>query len=315
MAKHLMRWKETPMSEVSLAPGTVILVVDDDPLCCRMIKHMLEPDDVLVLEAANMEEALRLLESNTAVQVDLILLDRSLPDGDGLMLIPKVRAMAGCNDVPIIIQSGRFAEDEVQEGLKFGAFHYLSKPYRRDALRAFVRVAVRNFRDRRHLLSQLQSSEDGLAFLSAAEFEIRTTGDAKVLIPYLARFFPNAETAALGISELVFNAIEHGNLEIGYDLKCELLTSGAMKREVERRLASPEFRKRRVKVRMEKLDDRVELNIIDDGRGFDWRSYLELDGQRLFDLHGRGIALVRQFCFSGVEYLGAGNQVRCWCDA
>jgi len=151
-----------------------------------------------------------------------------------------------------------------------------------------------------------------LGFLSAAEFEIRTPADAMVLAPYLAQFFPNAETAALGISELLNNAVVHGNLEIGYERKCHLLAHGGMREEIERRLAMPAYRSRRVQVRICLEDDRVELTMRDGGQGFSWQKYMQLDEQRVFDLHGRGIALVRQYCFDGLEYRGVGNEVCCW---
>lgn len=300
------------MTDNHIVQGAVIILVDDDPLWCRMIRLMLEPDDILLLECHSIAEALEMIASNTAVEIDLVLLDRTLPDGDGLSLIPQLREVTGSIDLPVIVQSGRIAEEEVEDGLRFGAFHYLAKPYSRDALRAFVRVAVRNFRDRKRLLARLHSVEDGLDFLVGADFEIRTPADVLVLAPYLARFFPNAETAALGISELLNNAIEHGNLEIGHARKCALLTHGNMRGEVERRLAMPEYRGRRVAVRMGREDDRVTLTIRDDGQGFAWSKYMELDQQRLFDLHGRGIALVRQFCFDGLEYRGTGSEVFCW---
>lgn len=302
------------MSDNNLVQGAVIVLVDDDPLWCRLIRHMLEPDDILLLECHSIAEAREMIASNTAVDIDLVLLDRTLPDGDGLQLIPELREITGSLDLPVIVQSGRVAEDEIETGLRFGAFHYLAKPYTRDALRAFVRVAVRNFRDRRHLLERLHSAEDGLDFLTAAEFEIRTPADVIVLAPYLARFFPNAETAALGISELLKNAIEHGNLEISHARKCDLLAHGSMKAQIEQRLAMPEYCGRRVQVRLSRDDERVGLSIRDSGPGFDWQKYLDIDQQRLFDLHGRGIALVRQYCFDGVEYRGKGNEVFCWND-
>lgn len=300
------------MSDNNAVQGAVIVLVDDDPLWCQMIRHMLEPDDVLLLECHSIAEAREMIESNTAVEINLVLLDRTLPDGDGLSLIPLLRELTGSIDLPIIIQSGRVAECDIDDGLRFGAFHYLAKPYGRDALRAFVRVAVRNYRERKHLLGQLRGAQDALEFLTGADFEIRTPGDVRVLAPYLARFFPNAENATLGIAELLTNAIEHGNLEIGYAKKCELLNSGNMKKEVEHRMAMPEYRGRRVRVRMSREDERVSLTIRDEGSGFDWEQYTKLDPQRIADPYGRGIALVRQYCFDGLEYRAPGNEVFCW---
>jgi hypothetical protein len=48
----------------------------------------------------------------------------------------------------------------------------------------------------------------------------------------------------------------------------------------------------------------------DEGPGFDWRAFLELDPQRAFEPNGRGIALARQLCFRDMEFLGSGNEVR-----
>ncbi|RLA05080.1 MAG: hypothetical protein DRQ54_08665 [Gammaproteobacteria bacterium] len=49
--------------------------------------------------------------------------------------------------------------------------------------------------------------------------------------------------------------------------------------------------------------------ITDDGTGFDWHRYLEIEPERGSDSHGRGIALARMISFSKLEYMGNGNQV------
>ena len=50
--------------------------------------------------------------------------------------------------------------------------------------------------------------------------------------------------------------------------------------------------------------------ISDQGDGFDWQPYLDIDLSRIFDTHGRGIAMARGLSFDQVEFLGKGNQVR-----
>ena len=51
------------------------------------------------------------------------------------------------------------------------------------------------------------------------------------------------------------------------------------------------------------------LTVADEGKGFDWTPYLEIRPERVFDLHGRGIAVSRMTSFDAVEYRGRGNEV------
>ena len=43
--------------------------------------------------------------------------------------------------------------------------------------------------------------------------------------------------------------------------------------------------------------------------GFDWKAYLEFSAERVFDLHGRGIAMSKAVSFDSLEYQGNGNTV------
>jgi two-component system response regulator QseB len=72
---------------------------------------------------------------------DAILLDRRLPDGEGLSLIPKLRA-AGV-DTPIIMLTARNDPKDRIEGLDRGADDYLGKPFLVDELMARVRAVLR----------------------------------------------------------------------------------------------------------------------------------------------------------------------------
>jgi anti-sigma regulatory factor (Ser/Thr protein kinase) len=141
-------------------------------------------------------------------------------------------------------------------------------------------------------------------------FRFRLPREARLLAAVLAKLCPNEAAVAMGLSELMLNAIEHGNLSIGYQEKSQLVESEAWQEEVDRRLASPEQALRWAVLEYTREADSLCFIIRDQGNGFSWESYLELDPARAFDSHGRGIALARQFCFSSVEYLGQGNVVR-----
>lgn len=145
--------------------------------------------------------------------------------------------------------------------------------------------------------------------LQTATFEITTLEEAAGLAALLAGACENAAAVLLGLSELLINAIEHGNLEIGYFEKSRLLSLGAWTAEVERRLALPEFAARKVRVEVGRSGSRLEITIIDAGSGFDWSNYLELSAARSLDSHGRGIALANKLAFNTLEYRGCGNTV------
>lgn len=300
------------MSDINLNRGTVVLVVDDDPLFRKVIQRMLEPEGVLIIETESIDATWQLLCDNTAVNIDAILLDRGLPDGDGLSLLPRLHGVPSLKNVPVIVQSGLVSAEDVADGMSNGAFYYLQKPLRAEMLRTVLQVAIRESRARRNLISQAARINDALVYLSSASFEVRTIGDIETLTPFLASMFDNPDSAAIGIAELLINAVEHGNLEIGYELKSKLIARHAWLQEVERRIALPGYRKRTVRVELARLDDRVEITVRDAGRGFDWRNYETISEERMFDAHGRGIAMARYMCFDGVEYQGSGNVVRFW---
>ena len=62
-------------------------------------------------------------------------------------------------------------------------------------------------------------------------------------------------------------------------------------------------------MKVEKSDGTSRVTIIDQGPGFDWGGYLEFSPERVFDLHGRGIAMSRSVSFDSLEYRGTGNTV------
>jgi DNA-binding response OmpR family regulator len=296
------------MTNIKQENATMVLVVDDDPICRTMIRHMFEPDDVVVIETDCIEGAWKILKENSLVNFDVILLDRNLPDGDGIDLLPRLRMLPGLKHVPVIIQSGLINSDDVAKGMTAGAYHYLEKPYRREMLRTLTRIAVREGREHRFLTSKIENASEALVFMRNSDFEIQTLDDARALTPFLARMFPEPENASIGIVELLINAIEHGNLEIGYEYKGKLLEQNNWLSETTRRLSLPAYRDKKVHIHLERHDDRIALTIRDEGMGFDWRGFETLSENRLFDLHGRGIAIANKI-FDGLTYSAPGNIV------
>jgi len=281
-----------------------ILVVDDEPMNLEIIAEHLESTPYRLDFAGNGAEAWEILDRNSG-QFDLVLLDRMMPVMNGMELLVKLGGDARFRNLPVVMQTAAAAKEQVAEGLRQGAYYYLTKPFEREVLLAIVEAALEQSRIRKGFLNERLD----YATLTNAEFHFHTLDEAHRLAGFLARLTPQPDQTILGLCELMINAVEHGNLEISYADKSAFNEAGTWRAEVERRLALPRYAERRAMASFRRFDDRLEFVIRDQGKGFDWREYLEMSPDRAYDSHGRGIAMARIVSFSEVAYSGNGNTV------
>lgn len=114
------------------------LIVDDEMPIRRLLRTVLAPLGWTVLEAASAAQA---LEQARMPGIDLILLDLGLPDGDGLDLIPALKAGGR---TPVIVLSSRDGEADKVAALDMGADDYLTKPFGTAELMARIRASLRH---------------------------------------------------------------------------------------------------------------------------------------------------------------------------
>jgi CheY-like chemotaxis protein/anti-sigma regulatory factor (Ser/Thr protein kinase) len=285
------------------------LVVDDEPRNRKLLRALLEPLAVEVVMAESAEEALELVRGD-ADSIDVILLDRELPGIDGIELLRLLKQDVDRAHIPVIMQTAATTPAQVREGLRAGASYYLTKPIEAAELHAVVRSALRLARDEPSF-EQPSALGSSCCFqlLMRAEFEFRTLSDARQLAHQLSLLCPDPGKAAFGLQELMVNAIEHGNLEISFEEKSKLCRSDSWHSEVERRLQLPAYRGRTASVQVTRLADKVTFVVRDQGPGFCWQTFLELEPARAFAPNGRGIALARGIAFSQLRYDEPGNIV------
>jgi len=115
-----------------------ILLVEDELEMATLLTAALSKQDILVDHARTLALA---EEASLAHVHDAVLLDRNLPDGDGLSLIAHLRRRnAG---VPVIVLSALGSLDNRVAGLDTGADDYLAKPFSVDELLARLRAVLR----------------------------------------------------------------------------------------------------------------------------------------------------------------------------
>jgi two-component system chemotaxis response regulator CheY len=127
-----------------------VVIVDDEPICVRILKKMLETWGHDVLENSCAKDAYRQILSGE--RVDLLITDLNMPHMDGGELIRQVRAQEELRDLPIIIVSGHYDKEEVSELLQLGLVSYLVKPTRMKVLKESIK----------DLMSQRGNAESGL---------------------------------------------------------------------------------------------------------------------------------------------------------
>lgn len=216
-----------------------ILVVDDEQVNLSLITTLLKDESYRVVTAENGLEAWRLLEK-TPENYDAVLLDRMMPKMNGMQVLAKLKAHNILKMVPVIFQTSMAKEEEIMEGLRAGVDYYLTKPLRKDILLAVVKTALSGYVIYKSLWKDLQNTSDTHRLTRAGHFEIQTMDEGQQLATLLASVCPGPDKVAIGLWELMLNAIEHGNLGITYQEKARLIEMDKWYEEVERRMALPE---------------------------------------------------------------------------
>jgi DNA-binding response OmpR family regulator len=117
-----------------------ILVIEDDQDIRELIKLQLELKNYHVSEAQNGMEALSLINENN---YDLFLIDRMLPDSNGIAICEKLRASEKNQSTPIILITALSEPEDIIKGLDSGADDYITKPFDINILHARVRAQLR----------------------------------------------------------------------------------------------------------------------------------------------------------------------------
>ncbi|MGC8596253.1 MAG: response regulator [Candidatus Kryptoniota bacterium] len=116
----------------------VILVIDDEPQIRKLLELTLGSNGYLVRLASVGKEGIVMAASE---RPDLVILDLSLPDIEGVEVLKKIREWS---TVPVLILSVRDSESDIISCLDSGADDYLTKPFRTGELLARVRTAIRH---------------------------------------------------------------------------------------------------------------------------------------------------------------------------
>ena len=120
-----------------------ILIVDDEPNICHAIERVLQLDEYQTQTANSGKEAMAKIKS---CRPDLILLDITMPEMNGLEVCRALREDEFSTTIPIIMVTAKYEEEIIAAALESGADDYIIKPFESKELQEQIR----------HTLSRLQ---------------------------------------------------------------------------------------------------------------------------------------------------------------
>ncbi|QXE92387.1 sigma-54 dependent transcriptional regulator [Geomonas subterranea] len=115
-----------------------ILIIDDESFICENVQRILSSEGFDVLAASSGQQARDVV---SAEEIDLALLDLNLGTEDGIDVLKSLKEIDP--ELLVIIITGYGSVETAVESLKLGAFHYMKKPFKADALRLIVKLALK----------------------------------------------------------------------------------------------------------------------------------------------------------------------------
>jgi DNA-binding NtrC family response regulator len=117
-----------------------VLVVDDDPVQCRLLEGMLAKFGYEAAVLDNGDAALALLAGADGSRIDCVILDLVMPNLDGLGVLARLRQAA--IKVPVIVQTAHGGIDNVVSAMRAGAIDFVVKPVGAERLNVSLRNAL-----------------------------------------------------------------------------------------------------------------------------------------------------------------------------
>ncbi len=284
-----------------------ILIVDDDEVDRTLAARCLtELDGVRLIHAENGEKA---LEAISAAVADLVLTDLRMPGMNGLELVQKLHDEHPL--VPVVLMTSYGSEKIAVQALQAGASSYVPKDdLETDLLQTVEQVLeLMDARRSRSTIVQCMQSRESLFVLE---------NDLKLISPLAGFMQESLERLGFGtdavrtqvgmaLIEALSNAIIHGNLEVGSELRAE--GTRPYYALIERRRTEQPYASRRVRCIARESVDEVEYTIVDEGPGFDHASLPDpTSAEGLVRVQGRGLMLIGMF-MDEVRHNERGNEI------
>ena len=287
----IVAWLPLPNSLPHRSSMVSLLVVDDCPVDRRLIGALLRGvPDWAVEYASDGREALEKIEVQCP---HVVVTDLQMPHLDGLGLVSAISERFPV--LPVVLITSHGSEQIALQALKAGAAYFSPK-------RALSRDLVPALHKVLGVSESLSNSPKASIDVNCMDVTFELDNDDALigrLVEHLQVNLPdwtetNQFQIAMALHEALVNAMHHGNLEVGSDLKDA--DDGAYERLVSQRRMTLPFSQRRVQIQARYSNDEIEFSIADQGPGFKRCCVADPTCvENLERLSGRGLLLIRSF--------------------
>ena len=284
-----------------------VLIVDDSPVDRRLAQGLLEKKPDFEFDYA--ENGAEALQRIAAALPDLVLTDLQMPVMNGLELVCQVRERFPL--VPVILMTAQGSEEIAAQALASGAASYVPKGRLARDLVETVEMVLATARAHRHHARLMQCVRQSHWTFELDNDPSLIPAAVDHLQQHISRVRFCDETGrvriAIALEEALLNALYHGNLELGNDLReAEPRRYYALANE---RRAEEPFRSRTIHFEATFTDREATFVVRDGGQGFDPATVPDpTDPHNLERPCGRGLLLIRTF-MDEVRHNERGNEL------
>ena len=286
---------------------TPLLIVDDSPDYLLQMKTILMEDGFDVVTADTGQAA---IESIDKTPPALVLTDLHLPGISGMELMEMLRGTHPM--IPVMVTTMEGSEQIAAEALRRGAASYVPKRDIESSLAPMVRQVLS--------VGETARSVRLLApYTVESMLRMELINDEALVPAVIARLemelinvgvFDEGERMQIGMAldEALLNAMIHGNLEVGSELR-EISDGEAYKDQILKRQTESPYRNRRVHVHLHADRKQAVFTIRDQGPGFDCAKVCDpTDPENIENIGGRGLLMIQAF-MDEVHYNETGNEI------
>lgn len=288
-----------------------ILIVDDEQIIRNVLKRKLEQNtQYTVYTADDGEPGLEIFRQQP---IDLVISDLLMVKMNGIELLRNLKQID--HRVPVIIITGYGTLDDAIEAIKLGAEDFIKKPF---DISEVISTIEKTFKkqeeeeDQRAIIKHIASEHVQLEIPTDFDFLNRVIN--YIFSHLRARWLVGSEDlhdVKVCLYEALYNALEHGSLEINEEEKSALLEHGqASYREfLLARMQQEPYRSKVILVRLDITGDDMTVKITDQGHGFDYASRVgHVSSEELFRSSGRGLLLISSL-MDEVDFNASGNEI------
>ena len=188
-----------------MSSKALILCVDDEPINITIMEELLQDDYELI----SVNSGLGCLELVSENPPQLILLDVSMPELDGLETCRRLKQDPGSTEIPVIFISALASDQELMAGYEAGGDDYITKPFSGDILQKKIEVVLSSLRSKQEFREISENAVEALMD------NLTDTGELDLVGKFLRASF--AVSSLQDLAEIVFDCLRK------FKLDCSLL--------------------------------------------------------------------------------------------